>query len=617
MGIAGMQDINKILAFGNVMVTSFDQDEKTGEITLFGELKGNLCSVCGSDNVSKRSRYVRTLADCPIMGHKVTLKILTSRLDCHNMKVPHANRENVLPLIQGVASGARITPRLKAQIANYDFSKETFSNIARKFGVSLDTVCKIFDEKITALESELKYPECTMIGIDEVHLGELGKNSRPRMCGTIVDLSNSDTKLIDVLRHNNKATVLEAFRKFPSPEKIKWVCMDMHTPYVSAVKEFLPKAKIIIDRFHVEATLTAAVGLALKQVNEFYEREIQSLSEQADREEQMRKFKKRPYSAFWFKKKVSTYNEAYDILQTKQKDGRKATSDDLKKAKSTYGQFKKLMTLCNAYPEYQKVFMVRNAFAEMYDKQTRSEAEDSFMKAVSLLPPRSKKEDILAPFWKYVDTFGRWNDMILNYFDAANEPHRSNGPVEGWNKHVSGAFNFGNGYKFEHFRAKVLFGAGNVVLSDDFKLVSASSNHALAAASVYAGNDDNCSKTTTEYFRSLVRGIAKTPEMKKNAFVADVARNVSTANYSTLREVVLTNPQLSFNVARELDSHISTEGHIQFLGISLEDFIAASNFIHAQISAHLEDESVLVNTGNIAGDTLEEEYDDFDLDMEF
>ena len=624
------RDISKIRSLGNVHVTCFEQNEENGKITLFGELTNLRCPQCGSEHVTKRSRYVRKIADCPIEGNPVTLEIHCSRVDCHNMMASHKEGlSNVVPVIDGIVPGAWITLRLKTQIANEDYVDNTFKSLSKRYGVAENTIIKIFDEKVAALEPELKYPDCTMIGIDEVHLGEMGKSRRPRMCATIVNLSNQDTKLIDILPKNNKDTVLEAFKSFPFPDNIKWVCMDMHKPYVSAVQTFFPQANIIIDRFHVEAQLGIAINASLRCAGEYYEYEYGSLSDPNERAQQLDRFKKKPYSAFWFRKKASTYKEALQVLKTGQKDGKDATSKQLNEAKKEAGQYRNLMTLCDAYPEYKAVFSVRNAFAEMYDKSTKEEAEAAFYHAVSLLPDPKllKRKDltesqknqirILLPFWEYVKTVENWKSMILNYFEAIYEPHRSNGPVEQWNRNIDRAFNAGNGYSFEHLRAKMLFGPGKVKLSDDFKFVPMSSDHTRAAMALYAGCDENFPEQTMNYFHSIIRGIAKAPETKGNTFVAEVAQNVTTASFSLLHEVFLAYPYLAFDIAEKLDNHVSTEGHCEILGVSLEEFNATYNLIRAQIDAHLEDESVLVNVGKTADEAPEEdEFFDFDVEID-
>src|SRR5690606_31249357 len=58
------------------------------------------------------------------------------------------------------------------------------------------------------------------------------------------------------------ARTLEAFLNELGPERreqIEVVCMDMCGAYIKAVRENLPHAQIIFDRFHVQALVNAAL----------------------------------------------------------------------------------------------------------------------------------------------------------------------------------------------------------------------------------------------------------------------------------------------------------------------------------------------------------------------
>ena len=257
-----------------------------------------------------------------------------------------------------------------------------------------------------------------------------------------------------------------------------------------------------------------------------------------------------------------------------------------------------------------------NDFVAMFEQDTREEAEKAFYTAVSELPNKKLKDHILAPFWDYVKTVENWKDMILNYFDAAYEPHRSNGPVEQWNRNINRVFNDGNGYSFKHLREKMLLGNDKIKLSKDFKFVPASTNHVYTALSAYAGAEGDYSEQTMQYLHSIVRGIAKTPEMKGNTFVAEVVKNIEVASFSMLREVLVTYPSLSFRVAEELDDHLSAQGRVEILGVSLDEFNATYDYIRAQINAHLEDESILTPPRSSDVEDPDKE-DDFDLSEDF
>ena len=47
-------------------------------------------------------------------------------------------------------------------------------------------------------------------------------------------------------------------------QSAKTVTIDMYTPYMSLIKELFPKAKIILDRFHIVQSLNRALNMSSK-----------------------------------------------------------------------------------------------------------------------------------------------------------------------------------------------------------------------------------------------------------------------------------------------------------------------------------------------------------------
>ena len=60
-------------------------------------------------------------------------------------------------------------------------------------------------------------------------------------------------RILAVLADRKRETVLTFLNSIPAhlKETIETVCTDMYLGYVNAVKEALPEAQIVVDRFHV------------------------------------------------------------------------------------------------------------------------------------------------------------------------------------------------------------------------------------------------------------------------------------------------------------------------------------------------------------------------------
>jgi transposase len=117
--------------------------------------------------------------------------------------------------------------------------------VAALCGLSWDTVKQIHKEKLKRKFKRIKLKNVRQIAIDEVCIG------RPRKFLTIVlDLETGQVLHIGKGKGGN---ALKGFwrRLSHSKAKIQAVSTDMASGYMSAVREHLPEAVLVIDRFHL------------------------------------------------------------------------------------------------------------------------------------------------------------------------------------------------------------------------------------------------------------------------------------------------------------------------------------------------------------------------------
>ncbi len=57
--------------------------------------------------------------------------------------------------------------------------------------------------------------------------------------------------LIELLLRPTYERVVAYLRRLPQPASVHWVTMDMWRPYREAVRHALPKARSVVDKFHV------------------------------------------------------------------------------------------------------------------------------------------------------------------------------------------------------------------------------------------------------------------------------------------------------------------------------------------------------------------------------
>ena len=70
---------------------------------------------------------------------------------------------------------------------------------------------------------------------------------------SFIYLNADNHKIIDVVENRQLNFLRRYFSCFPKyvRDKVKTVCVDMYSPYISLIKELFVNAEIIIDRFHI------------------------------------------------------------------------------------------------------------------------------------------------------------------------------------------------------------------------------------------------------------------------------------------------------------------------------------------------------------------------------
>lgn len=348
------------------------------------------CLNCGSINTVCNGTLTRYVRDLPSFGHQVALLVRQHRYLCRDCG------KTCVHELESVEGSARITNRLREQIKRESLNA-TFSAVAAKYDLSVTSVKKIFDEYVEERQNAwVKYsPE--ILGIDEAHLCN-------NMRGVFVDVKNHG--LIEMLSKRDKATVIAYLRSLPGKSDIKVVTMDMWRPYRDAVRDTLPQAMIVIDKFHV-----------IKEVNNALE---------AVRKEFQKTLTK--------ERRISLKNSRWLMLRN---------TEDLNCEES-----RRLEQLLQVYPELAVPYQLKEAFRDIYESGNRYIAEEKFHCWCELIPAN------LEPFLAVRDTVLNWYAEIFNYFDY---PY-TNAITESINNIIKSIEKAGRGYTFEVIRAKILYG---------------------------------------------------------------------------------------------------------------------------------------------------------------
>ena len=172
-------------------------------------------------------RYRAKRYQCQVCeGHPTT----TQRLDWRDVGSPHTFAYDEHLLLQLVAS--------------------TVEDVSQKERIGYDAVLGVMERRISGEVDWSAYSRLEVLGLDEI---ALKKGHRDFV--TIVTARLSPTRLVilGVLADREKDTVIAFLRSIPYRlvQTIQTVCCDMYEGFTEAVREEMPSAQIVVDRFHV------------------------------------------------------------------------------------------------------------------------------------------------------------------------------------------------------------------------------------------------------------------------------------------------------------------------------------------------------------------------------
>ncbi len=202
----------------------------------------------------------RRWKDLPAMGHPVELEYAPDRLDCCRC-ASHA-----VELLGWADPKQRQTRRLQHHIALDAFSMPLL-HVSTKYGLSWHTVRRSEHDAIERWERTCPDGPLRLVGVDEKWLGR--RHTLEYKFVTIVsDLETGKPRWIG---YGRDADTLKQWLATLTPEQkagIRLFAMDMHRPYMNAVREdeALAHAAIVHDPFHVMKRAGEAITELRRQV---------------------------------------------------------------------------------------------------------------------------------------------------------------------------------------------------------------------------------------------------------------------------------------------------------------------------------------------------------------
>ena len=379
--------------FKGVTVKYFRESEDNNSYEAFIEMpvKEHHCPHCGYTTTYIKDYRLQKVKDLSLAGKPLKVTISKRRYICKNCNSTFTENN---PYIKRYC---HFPQRFYLEVIKETFNLQSFSAIARRFGTSVTSIIRWFDN-INYPKAEL--PSC--IAIDEFKGNAGGEKFQCNLSNPV------EHKIIDILPNRDSEDLYKHFLEYPYEKraKVKKVVMDLSTLFRSVAKKIFPEAKIIADKFHVIRVVTNSLENTRKRIQkEFHE---------AKRK--------------WFKRSHYLLLKKHESL----------TEEDIIE----------LNRMLNSSRELEQAWVLKELFYEIFRKETRPEAKKELGNWLSLADELSIPE-----FQHCITTFTNWRTELANIVGETI----SNGFIEGSNNKIKVLKRLSFGVQnFERFRNRIL-----------------------------------------------------------------------------------------------------------------------------------------------------------------
>jgi len=202
------------------------------------------CHSCGhifDNNITKHGFKTSTIKIPSISGFNAYLKLKKQRYICKHCNCTFTLTSSVVNKNCYISNNAKISIALSAK------DKVSEKDIARYHNVSHSTVNRIIDSFYMHYKPNFNHlPK--HLSFDEF------KSVKSASGAMSFIFCNSETgNIIDIVEDRRLHVLTNYFLKYSKSARnnVETIVIDMYSPYISLIKSLFPKAKIIIDKFHI------------------------------------------------------------------------------------------------------------------------------------------------------------------------------------------------------------------------------------------------------------------------------------------------------------------------------------------------------------------------------
>jgi len=226
--------------------------EKDVLIGLMSRRKTGTCPRCGKRCSDIECLYTRKIRDLSLADKICFIRFSQKKIRC---KCGYRGMEK----LDFVDKSMRVTCRLAEKVAE-DCEEASLKEVARRYNLNWKTVKEIDRCHIMAL-----LPKIDAINIRRLAIDEIAIMKGHRYLTVIRDYDTGvPIKIIFGRGYEETADALASLGK-EKLAKITHVSLDMWDPYIKAVKDQCPNAKLVFDKFHVVKKVNEALDSVRKK----------------------------------------------------------------------------------------------------------------------------------------------------------------------------------------------------------------------------------------------------------------------------------------------------------------------------------------------------------------
>ena len=215
-------------------------------ITIESTKDGTRCRKCGQwiTKLHGQDEWV-TIRHLPVFGRASFLRYRPKRYQCQECEGQPTTTQSLEWHDSNSPHSFALDNHILLQLVN-----STVEDVVIKEGLSYESVAGTLERRIATSADWGEIGEVEVLGLDEI---ALKKGHRDYVTLVTGRLGTGEIVILGVLPGHEKAGVVEFLRLIPLKilQRVRTVCCDLWEAYIEAVREEIPHARIVADRFHV------------------------------------------------------------------------------------------------------------------------------------------------------------------------------------------------------------------------------------------------------------------------------------------------------------------------------------------------------------------------------